>query len=196
MGLHGIDTDVRNPYAAGQPGAYGRTQNRESGWAKTFSEKSTEKTGNAHLTLHWFDNEDGEKAVGAWGDAVAGTSVSVYQPKDFDINNPVYKVKIWDSEGNVTEKMVDISELDPANADDTEMYAYACHLSSTGKYPSAQQDFMMTHAMSHDESYSREDLLDKKDWFKILADIIKTRYEIGDREGYFRYRNFLDAIRK
>ena len=39
-------------------------------------------------------------------------SLTVYQPNDFDPANPVYKVKAWDKDENVTERMVDVSKID------------------------------------------------------------------------------------
>ena len=48
-----------------------------------------------------------------------------FSSKDFDPAHPVYKVKVWDADGNVTERMVDISKVDPGNCDTVDMYAYA-----------------------------------------------------------------------
>ncbi|MCM1184662.1 MAG: hypothetical protein NC337_14930, partial [Roseburia sp.] len=58
--------------------------------------------------LHISNDKDG-KAIGS----MCGTdySVTVYQPKDFDSANPIYKVKVWDKDGNVTERMVDVSKV-------------------------------------------------------------------------------------
>lgn len=39
-------------------------------------------------------------------------SLTVYQPNDFEPAIPVYKVKAWDKDGNVTERMVDVSKID------------------------------------------------------------------------------------
>lgn len=83
------------------------------------------KTGNIH-TLHWFDTPEGDKPLGALGDK-GNSSITVYKPKDFDPENPVYKVKTWDAEGNVTERMVDVSKLDVKNSDRVDMFAYACY---------------------------------------------------------------------
>ncbi len=73
------------------------------------------KAGNVH-TLHWFDTSEGDKPLGALGDK-GNSSITVYKPKDFDLGNPVYKVKTWDAEGNVTERMVDVSKVDAKNSD-------------------------------------------------------------------------------
>ena len=64
---------------------------------------------------------------------MGGSSISVYKTPDFDPANPVYKVKTWDREGNVTEQMVDVSKVDPKNCDTAEMYAYTANLKESGK---------------------------------------------------------------
>lgn len=44
-------------------------------------------------------------------------SLTVYQPNDFEPAIPVYKVKAWDKDGNVTERMVDVSKIDKKTSD-------------------------------------------------------------------------------
>jgi len=91
--------------AAGYPAVgYGYEYRNRTG-SKTeiggYSEtvQKSEMAGGAFV-LHYFDNEDGERTAGA----ACGKdySISAYIPKDFDPENPVYKVKIWDKDGNVT----------------------------------------------------------------------------------------------
>ncbi|EOS39825.1 hypothetical protein C809_04523 [Lachnospiraceae bacterium MD335] len=53
--------------------------------------------------LHISNDKDG-KAIGSM--CGADYSLTVYQPKDFDPANPVYKVKVWDKSGNVTEGLL------------------------------------------------------------------------------------------
>ena len=67
------------------------------------------------LVLHGADKESGDTLVSAWADNVDDFSVSVYRPLDFDATNPIYKVKVWDKAGNVTEKMIEVSKVNPEN---------------------------------------------------------------------------------
>ena len=71
--------------------------------------------------LHISNDKDG-KAIGSM--CGADYSLTVYQPKDFDPANPVYKVKVWDKGGNVTERMVDVSKVDTAGSDYIDMGDY------------------------------------------------------------------------
>ena len=57
--------------------------------------------------------EDGSQVVGAWADAVAGTSATVYKPADFNPEEPVYTMKIWDSDNNLLEeRTVNLNDVD------------------------------------------------------------------------------------
>lgn len=150
------------------------------------------------LTLHG-ECEEGERRVTAWADNVNGTSMSVYEPKGFDPQNPVYKVKVWDKDGTMTEHMVDISKLDPKKCNTIEMYAYSAHLSATGECPDALTKFMMANAhrrdsMGKDSSY--EDLLRDVDWISVVRDAMALQYRVGNIEGYLGYKTFLEALEK
>jgi len=143
-------------------------------------------------------DSEGYTVVGAWGDAQTGTSTTVYKPADFDESNPVYRVKIWDSYGNVTERDVNLNEINVSNCDTFDFYAYSCYLSNSGKYPFAMQDFMMTHAHYKGEegfgksSYS--DMLVKFDWTSVIKSLMSMQYRCGNIKGYWDYRNFYDFL--
>ena len=90
------------------------------------------------LVLHDQNNADEEETVvGSSGNARTGVSIAVYKPREFDASNPVYEVETWDADDNMTERMVNISEVDPADCDEVEMTAYTWYLSNSGKCPAA-----------------------------------------------------------
>jgi len=144
------------------------------------------------FVLHISNEEDGE-AIGA----VCGAdhSVTVYKPKNFDAANPVYKVKIWDKDGNATERMVDISKVDPRNSDFIDMFAYSSHLSASGECPGAQSSFISASGNQHGlDERSYDDLFRKNDWVSALADAMQTQYAAGNFEGYWNHRPFWDFL--
>lgn len=154
-----------------------------------------------HLVLHGVSDEmkaQGYVSVGAWADARTGVSTTIYKPQDFDENNPVYLMKVWDADGNVTEKEVNLNEINPANSDSLEMYAYSCYLSDSGKYPEAQNRYMMAHAHYAGEEgvgeTSYEDMLAKVDWLEVVKGIMKIQYEVGNMQGYLEYKGFYDFL--
>ena len=149
--------------------------------------KSTQGTG---ITLYISNPEDGE-AIGSMGDH--DSSVTVYKTKEFDPANPVYKVKIWDAAGNVTERMVDISKVDPKNCDEIDMFAYSSHLTASGKCPSAQREFM--GAMSSNDSLNNGgSLFDKENSIDIVKEMMQMQYHAGNLKGYLDYKQFWDFM--
>ncbi len=145
------------------------------------------------FVLHYFDNEDGEKTVGA----ACGTdySISAYIPKDFDPENPVYKVKVWDKDGEVMERMVDVSKVDPENSDYIDMFAYASYLESSGKCPGAQSAFMGSSGNPYDMGDRRyDDLFEKTNWMGKLKEFMQMQYDAGNLMGYMEYKKFYDFL--
>ena len=144
--------------------------------------------------LHISNETDGE-SIGA----ICGSdhSMTVYKPKDFNPANPVYKVKVWDQDGNVTERMVDISKVDPKNSDYIDMFAYSSHLSASGKCPNAQSSFIRAGANQHgfdDKTY--DDLFGMTDWIGVLKDAMQIQYNAGNLKGYLDYKQFWDFLDK
>ena len=116
------------------------------------------------ITLY-ISNPEGGEAIGSMGDH--DSSVTVYKTKDFDPANPVYKVKAWDAAGNVTERLVDISKVDPDNCDEIEMFAYSSHLTASGKCPTAQKAFMGAKSNHDGEKAAAIYLIRKTGWILL-----------------------------
>lgn len=149
-------------------------------------------TGNTDIALHILNEEDGQ-SIGAMADH--DSSVTVYKTKDFDSANPVYKVKIWDAVGNVTERMVDISKVDPKNCDEIDMFAYSSHLSATGECPDAQGAFIGAKS-NYNSLNGSASLFDKENWQDIVKNIMQMQYSAGNLEGYLHYKRFWDFLDK
>lgn len=196
MGVSGIGT---NSYPFGQKNVTGyAAQKAENSnpQEETANMSWTVKAENHDIVLHGQESAEDGKVVSAWACVTGNTSMTVYQPHDFDPAHPVYKVKVWDSHGNVTEQMVDISTVDPSNCDTAEMYAYSAWLSKSGKCPDALQKFMMAHAHHKDKggSHGYESLFEKEDWLKIVREVMEMQYRAGNLKGYVDYKRFLGVL--
>ena len=185
MGISGISvgydearyTNIKNKANAASAGFAGSTG-------------KTAATQNASFALH-ISNEAGEKAIGCATDR--NGSVTVYKPKDFDPSHPVYRVKAWDTEGNVTaERMVDVAEVDPNSADYLDMFAYSSHLADSGKCPDAQGAFIGANANYNADS--GHSYFDKANWFGIIKDMMQMQYDAGNLAGYAKYKQFWDSL--
>lgn len=174
------------PAVAGYP--YGRTE-RGTGtgvYAKYAETLQGSDRADGNFVLHYFDHEDGERTVGA--SCGRDYSISAYIPKDFDPENPVYKVKVWDKEGNVTERMVDVSEIDPENSDYIDMFAWSSYLECSGKCPGAQSAFMGSAGDPYEMSDMRHaDLFARKNWPERLGAMMQMQYDVGNFTGYLEY---------
>lgn len=173
----------------------GRTRSQQTG---TFEQQVRKSASHGDvLTLHG-ECEEGERRITAWADNVTGISMSVYTPQGFDAKNPIYKVKVWDKSGNMTEHMINISEVNPSKCSTIEMYAYSAYLSSTGQCPDATTKFMM--AQAHERSSgtlgSYDKLFEKVDWISVLKSLMNMQYRAGNLEGYLGYKNFCEMLER
>lgn len=188
--------------AAGYPITGYETRKKEQyevggNFAKQAAE-ARQASGRVSATLHGADEGSGDIAVSSWADVVNGSSISVYKTQDFDSENPVYKVKIWDKAGNVTERMVDVSKVDPKNCDTAEMYAYTANLKESGK--GSFEDTVLKAAVAKAVKNAEQrnaaswSFSDKTDWVKIVNDIMQSEYSYGDLKGYMEWKKFLGFL--
>lgn len=151
------------------------------------------------LVLHGNnDADEGETVVGSSVNALTGTSIAVYKPQDFDAANPVYHVKTWDADGNMTERMVDISKVDPRSSDEIEMSAYTWHLSNSGQCPNAFMKFASarSYAQSEQQKYTADSVFDKVNWVDIIRDFMQMQYDAHNMKGYLDYKKLLGFLEK
>lgn len=174
---------------------YGETKRAAAGTnfgSYTETVQKSEMAGGAFV-LHYFDGEDGDRAVGA--SCGKDYSITAYIPQDFDPDNPVYKVKVWDKDGNVTERMVDVSAVDPNNSDFIDMFAYSSYLEVSGKCSGAQSAFMGASMSPYSMDECRhDDLFQKTDWMSNLYEIMQMQYNAGNLKGYLEYKKFWDYL--
>ena len=148
-------------------------------------------------TLHGDDEENGDIAVYSNIDFVNGKSITVYKPKDFDSDNPVYKVKMWDASGNVTEEMVDVSKVNPKNCNAIELYAYCANLKENGQgnFVDTVLKAAVAKAVKNAENKSVSwNFAEKMDWVEIANEIMESSYRYGDIKGYMGWKKFVDLL--
>lgn len=192
-----ISAMQRNPFLYGGVGSAQRNRRQSAPFGSGAAEAPA---GQRNLTIHGLygqADDNGNTVVGAWGDAVAGTSSTVYKPADFDPENPRYLVRIWDSDNElVEERTVDVNAINPQESDAFDMYACSCHLSDSGECPDAMSRFMMMSAYrkSGNENYSLADMLKNTDWTAVLKDFMDMQYRLGNLEGYLAYKEYYDVL--
>ena len=169
-------------------------------FAKQVAEAAQTTGQTSTAILHGSDEETGDIAVFSNADIVNNSSITVYKTQDFDPNNPVYKVKTWDKDGNVTERMIDVSKVDPKNCDTAEMYAYTSNLKESGK--GSFEDTVLKAAVAkavknaEQRSSSSWSFVAKMNWVDIVKDIMQSEYSYGDLKGYMEWQKFLGFLDK
>lgn len=195
MSIHGIE-------AAGYPSAgYGTQEIKRNAAGRNFAEQMAQAAGTVPaVILHGADQGSGDSTVSSWADVVSGSSISVYKTQDFNPQVPVYKVKIWDPSGNVTEKMVDVSKVDPQNCDTAELYAYTSHLKESGKgsFEDTVLKAVIAKAVKNAEKRSTGpwSFSEKADWVKITNDIMQSEYRYGDLKSYREWKKFSELLER
>lgn len=167
-------------------------------FAKQAAE-AAQAQGKATAVLHGADEGSGDVAIFSGAELVSGSSISVYKTQDFDPENPVYKVKLWDGSGRVMEKMVDVSKVDPQNCDTAEMYAYTAQLKESGRgsFEDTVLKAAVVKAVKDAESHSGAwSFTEKIDWVNVVKDIMQSKYCYRDLKGYMEWKKFLGLLDK
>ncbi len=159
--------------------------------------QAAQAAGQTTAILHGADEGTGDIAVFSGAELVSGSSYSVYRTQDFDPENPVYKVKIWDKAGTVTERMVDVSKVDPKNCDTIEMYAYTADLKESGK--GSFEDTVLKAVVAKsvkdaENSSGTWSFSEKFDWAEIVNGLMQSAYHYGDLKGYMEWKQFLGFL--
>lgn len=196
MNIHGVRT-------AGYPAA-GREEKRTAGniAGESFARQAAQAAqaqGKETAILHGAAEGTGDITIFSEAELVSGSSVSVYKTQDFDPENPVYKVKIWDKSGHVTEQMVDVSKVDPQNCNTAEMYAYTTNLKESGKGSFEDTVLKAAVAKAAKDGERRSgtwSFTEKIDWVSVVKDIMQSEYRYGDLKGYMEWKKFLGLLEK
>lgn len=155
--------------------------------------KALQPVGPASFVLHGASPDASEKLIGAWA-SNDGISISIFRPADFDPEHPVYRAKVWDATGNITERAIDISKVDPQNADKVEMFAYSSHLSDTGQCSDAQTRFLMASDTVAAKGEDGLALDHKINWQAAVAEFMERQRAAGSRENYLASEEFLSFL--
>ena len=156
----------------------------------------TVKVQSTLVLLDQNNADEEETVVGSSGNARTGVSIAVYKPREFDASNPVYEVETWDAEDNMTERMVNISKVDPADCDEVEMTAYTWYLSNSGKCPAAFLLFAgaREHRQTSRPGYSSDSVFEKSNWVELFREYMQMQYMAGNRKGYLEHKKLLGFL--
>ncbi len=140
----------------------------------------------------------GEKSVFRWLYAADGSTGEVYRAQGDTSEHPIYRVASRDAAGNLTEQIIDVSQVDPNNCSTYEMYAYAAHLKESGK---GGFEETVLHAVSARAAAGAEqnalaswDYSKNIDWTKAAEELMQSAYACGDLKGYWEWKKFIGFL--
>ena len=194
MNVSGVTTNYSTAYDTEKVQNAGTDKNFANKIANAAQTKGTGETSAAHGS----DEESGDTAVFQVLYTDSGIKYTVYKTKDFSPENPIFKVKIWDAEDNVTERLIDAMKVNPKNCDTFEMEVYAAHLKETGKgdFVGSVLSAAIAKAAAHLEqkSYSSWDYSTTINWVDAVKHVMQSSYDYGDLKGYMEWKKFLSFL--
>ena len=143
---------------------------------------------------------DKEKPVFRWLYSANGSAGEVYKAQGYTLEHPVYRVRSWDAAGNLTEHVIDASQVNPGSCNTYEMYVYAADLKETGK-GSFEETVM--HAVSAraaagagQTALNTWDFSKNINWTETAREMMQSAYDCGDLKGYLEWKKFLGFMRQ
>ena len=183
--------------SANYSAAYDAEKAQKAGVNGEFSKKMVEAAQasgtEATAASHGSDDESGDVAVLQMLYTHSGIKYTVYKTQDFSPENPIYKVKMWDSEENMTERLIDASKINLRNCDAFEWEVYAIHLKESGK-ADFKDTILQAITAEQDGFGSSWDYSTKINWVEAVKDIMQSSYNRGDLKGYMEWKNFLSFL--
>ena len=188
MSISGINNYNYPNYYAGVRHNTAKTGGRDSGVLSSTSSASS------NITLHMSDGGNSGNALTAMG-FPDGTSASVFQADDYNPADPEYRVRYWDKEGNYTDTMVKVKDIDPQNASYLEMLAYTTYGDVEGLTKNAFGNFMSAaRGVNGDLSYNADSINGKKDYMSMIREYMQLQYESNNLSGYLSYKELYDYM--
>ncbi len=188
MSISGINNYNYPSYYAGARHNTAKTGGRDSGVLSSTSSASS------NITLHMSDGGNSGNALTAMG-FPDGTSASVFQADDYNPADPEYRVRYWDKDGNYTDIMVKVKDIDPQNASYLEMLAYTTYGDVEGLTKNAFGNFMSAAGgVNGDLSYNADSINGKKDYMSTIREYMQLQYESNNLSGYLSYKELYDYM--
>lgn len=194
MNIGGVTTNYSAAYDTEKAQNAGTDKNFAEEIANAAQMKGTEETSAARGS----DEESEDTAVFRVLYTDSGIKYTVYKTKDFSSENPIYKVKIWNEEDNMTERLINASKINPRNCDTFEMEVYAAHLKETGKddFVSSVLSAAIAKAASqaNQKSTVSWDYSTRINWVDAVKYAMHSSYNYGDLKGYMEWKKFLSFL--
>lgn len=126
-----------------------------------------------------------------------GKSYIAIKDDTYTEENPILIVRVFNSEGIIEDKKVNVNNVDPKNADFLEMYAYSAYLENSGKVPDAHNYFMSAvfdEEMGNDFATNKGIASIKKNYLNLVKEYMELQLETGMYEPYLAIKKLYDFM--
>ena len=137
------------------------------------SQKSSQSGG---IVLH----KDG---LASYGNA-DGENITIYKSDNYSEENPEFKIVTTFSDGQKKEQFIDPREIDPSNANTSEIFALHTYLVSEGKM---ETEISHTSIMAGSAGM----LETKMNYMSIIKELMMMQYHAHNLKGYAEYNEIL-----
>ncbi len=115
-----------------------------------------------------------------------GTSITISKNNKFDPSNPIYNAKIYNTNGNIDERDINVSNINSQYADSVSMYTLSSHLADVGLCKDAQGLFLGLYNSPDLEKPHMNDSL-MTNWKNLINKMAKMQYSSGNISRYNEY---------
>lgn len=184
MSLSGIQSGSNRPPYYMQAAA-GRNQRFSIG--QTLKGSDT-----ANINLRMYEkNGSGQKAVAAMG-LQDGSSMSVFYSDRSTEENPVMRVKSWDSLGNEDYREVAVNEIDPTNCSYQELMAFTAYYYDKGELNN--KGVPMNYPGGANGKGGYQDFFTKMDYLAESSKEMGLQFAAGNMQGFCNYKKEYDLL--
>lgn len=130
-------------------------------------------------------------AIGGWASVEA--SATVFRPKQFNDDDPSYKVRSWDASGRASDRTIKVASVRPENADELEMLVFSSYLTDSGVLDGAQGTFFRIRNDLVDRDLLKDSSA-KIDWLSAADRSMQSEYAAGNMEAFSECKAFWDHM--
>lgn len=117
-----------------------------------------------------------------------GSNITAYKADDYTRDTPNIKLLVTDKYGRTKEKIVNTKMVDPAQANDYEMFALNADLVEQKK---------LDNTIYHTHLYGNDNFTEgKKNFMDIVSENLEMQLQAGNLTGYTKYNKILNSYKE
>lgn len=124
-------------------------------WAKYLNPLGTHIYSSVDMMDMGFANKANgflySSEIQEWEDEKTGVRIELHKPVAFDEKRPIYYLNIWNKDGEMVQRIVDVMSVNKNDCDLYEKYVYLIHFGQTREEPSTELQMKLRVLHNEDE---------------------------------------------